>query len=145
MIGAFFGAKRLVNSDRSKAGQLADEILEFVEMGDRKIKAAKVSELTIIYRKRLEIARALAMEPKVLLLDECMAGLNRREIELTMTMIQKVNSRGITVVMIEHVMKAIMGICHRVMVLKNGEQIAVGSPEHVCADEGVIKAYLGQK
>lgn len=144
MIGGFFGAKRALNTDKKGVIRLVDEILDFVEMSER-VRAARVSELTIIYRKRLEMARALAMQPDILLLDECMAGLNPKEIESTMAMVQKINGEGITVLMIEHVMKAIMGICHRVMVLRNGQKIAVGTPKTICEDEEVIKAYLGQR
>ncbi|HYE84323.1 MAG TPA: ABC transporter ATP-binding protein [Clostridia bacterium] len=142
-IGAYFGKTRALNSNPKQASELVDRILEKVKLADQKNKLT--TELTIAYRKRLELARALAMEPEVLLLDEVMAGLNAKEIETTMEIVQDINKEGITVVMIEHVMKAIMGICHRIMVLRWGEKIALGTPEEIVNNELVIQAYLGER
>jgi branched-chain amino acid transport system ATP-binding protein len=105
-----------------------------------------VENLNISERKRLELARALAMDPELLLLDEVMAGLNNAEIDWIMGLIRRLNEQeGRTIVVIEHVMKAIMGISHRIMVLHHGEKIAEGSPAEVSREERVISAYLGER
>ncbi len=99
--------------------------------------------LTLVGRKQLEVARALATRPKVLLLDEAISGLNPTETETMMALIRNIQSRGITVFMIEHIMKAVMGLSDRILVLNFGELIAQGTPEHVSKDKAVIEAYLG--
>ena len=105
----------------------------------------RVEHLNISERKRLELARALAMDPEILLLDEVMAGLNTAEVESIMDLIKELNRQGRTILVIEHVMKAIMGVSHRVLVLHHGEKIAEGSPEAITSDEKVISAYLGER
>jgi branched-chain amino acid transport system ATP-binding protein len=92
----------------------------------------------------LEVARALATKPEVLLLDEIMAGLNPTEVALAMELVSKIRAQGITVFMIEHVMKAIMSICDRIMVLHHGKKIAEGTPQEIATSETVIKVYLGE-
>jgi len=99
--------------------------------------------LTIAGRKRLELARALATEPKLLLLDEVLAGLNPTEIREIVPVIRKLCDRGITIMMIEHVMQAVMSLSEHIFVLAEGHIIAAGSPAEVAADRGVIEAYLG--
>jgi branched-chain amino acid transport system ATP-binding protein len=99
--------------------------------------------LTVSGRKRLEVARALATEPRLLLLDEVLAGLNPSELRDFLPTIQALRDDGITVVMIEHVMQAVMTLCERVSVLAGGRIIAAGPPRAVCADPAVIEAYLG--
>jgi branched-chain amino acid transport system ATP-binding protein len=99
--------------------------------------------LTLVGRKQLEIARALATRPKVLLLDEVISGLNPTETETMMGLIRTIQGRGITVFMIEHIMKAVMGLSDRILVLNFGELIAQGTPEQVSKDKNVIEAYLG--
>jgi branched-chain amino acid transport system ATP-binding protein len=99
--------------------------------------------LTLVGRKQLEIARALATRPKVLLLDEAISGLNPTETETMMTLIRSIQGRGITVFMIEHIMKAVMGLSDRILVLNFGELIAQGTPEEVSKNKDVIEAYLG--
>jgi ABC-type branched-subunit amino acid transport system ATPase component len=90
------------------------------------------------------LARALATKPRLLLLDEVMAGLNPKEIEETLTLIRKVQGDGMTILLVEHVMKAIMSVSHRVMVLHHGEKIAEGEPSEIVQNQRVIDAYLGQ-
>ena len=100
--------------------------------------------LTVAGRKRLELARALATEPKLLLLDEVLAGLNPSEIRDMVPVIQAIRERGITIVMIEHVMQAVMSLSEHIFVLAEGRIIAEGTPAQVAADRAVIEAYLGQ-
>ena len=99
--------------------------------------------LTLVGRKQLEIARALATRPKVLLLDEAISGLNPAETETVMTLIRDIRDRGITVFMIEHIMKAVMGLSDRILVLNFGELIAQGTPDQISKNKAVIEAYLG--
>ena len=101
------------------------------------------SALTVAGRKRLELARALATEPRLLLLDEVLAGLNPSEIRDIIPVVQAVCDGGVTILMIEHVMQAVMSLCSRVSVLAGGRIIAEGPPTEVCADPAVIEAYLG--
>jgi len=140
-VGAMFG-RRAGGLPTRPALAAADEVVEFVGLGPKG--AAAVTSLTIADRKRLELARALAMEPALLLLDEVMAGLNATEVEWAMGLIQQVNRRGITILVIEHVMKAIMGISHRILALQHGRRIALEAPREVAADPQVIEAYLGR-
>jgi len=142
LIGALFGksgAKRTTQEALKKA----EEVLEFVGL-DKK-KDIPVDETTIPDRKRLELAKALAMEPELLFLDEVMAGLRPKEMEDVMALIKELNRNGITILLIEHVMKAIMGISDRVIVLHEGRLIADGSPEEISKNEKVIEAYLGAR
>jgi branched-chain amino acid transport system ATP-binding protein len=101
-------------------------------------------KLTLANRKRLELARALATKPQLLLLDEMMAGLNPTEVSEAMDLVTMIRFMGITVFMIEHVMKAIMNVCDRIMVLHHGEMIAVGTPSDISTSKTVIEAYLGE-
>lgn len=138
MVGALCKEKDV------KAGQkIALETLEFVGLARKKDLLAV--NLTLEDRKRLEMARALATKPKLLLLDEVMAGLNLTEIEDTLRLIRGVQQEGVTVFLVEHVMKAIMAISHRVMVLHHGEKIAEGMPKDIVQNQQVIDAYLGQR
>jgi branched-chain amino acid transport system ATP-binding protein len=141
-IGALFGKDKI--RDAREAQEKTRSILETVNLSGRADVA--VENLNISERKRLELARALAMDPELLLLDEVMAGLNTTEIDWIMGLIKNLNEKeGRTILVIEHVMKAIMGISHRIMVLHHGEKIAEGSPGEISRDEGVISAYLGER
>ncbi len=98
----------------------------------------------VIDRKRLELGKALATKPKVLLLDEIMAGLNPTEVLAATDLVKRIRESGVSLIVIEHMMKAIMGICHRVIVLNAGRKIAEGVPQEVVLDRGVIEAFLGE-
>lgn len=120
-----------------------EEILEWVGLADRKNEPAK--NLPLGYKKRLEIARALALEPKVILLDEPSAGLVHEESVQLMELIRSIRDRGITPILIEHNMHVVMNLCNRLVVLDHGEEIARGAPEEIRANPAVIEAYLGKE
>ena len=136
MTGAFL-RDRHVDAARAKAL----EAIEFVGLAAREQTAAK--DLTTIDQRRLEMARALATEPKILLLDEVMAGLNPAEIDQAVALVKKLASRGLTIVIVEHVMRAIMAVAKHIVVLDHGQKIAEGSPKEIVENPEVIRAYLG--
>jgi branched-chain amino acid transport system ATP-binding protein len=138
-VGAHFG--RNGGGDLTSARKKASEILDFVGLSHRKDDLAK--GLTIGERKMLEVCRALAAGPELLLLDEVVAGLHAGEVLQMMEVIRKVAASGVTVVMIEHVMRAVMGVSGRLVVLHYGKKLAEGTPEQVAANPDVITAYLG--
>lgn len=138
MTGAF-----LKTRSRKEAEDSAEEILEITGLsGKKNILGAN---LTIADRKRVEIARALATNPKILMLDECMAGLNQTEIKEVMELILQLKARGLSLLIVEHIMEAIMPISDNVVVLNAGKKIVEGPPKDVVNNDEVIKAYLGVK
>jgi len=138
IVGACFGRE---NQGLGNASETAEEVLEFVGL---KIRADQLAgSLNVAQKKRLEMARALASRPYLLLLDEVLAGLNPSEIGKMVDMVKMIRDRGITIIMIEHVMKAVMNVSDRIIVLDYGQQIAEGTPEEISKDEKVIEAYLG--
>ena len=141
-VGALFGANG-GERDLVRAREQARECLVFVGLGKRS--AQRADALGGPDRKRLELARALAMRPRLLLLDEVMAGLNHVEIEDVIEVIRKVRDRGISILVIEHVMKAIKSLSDRVLVLHHGEKIVEGETGEVLRDPRVVEAYLGRK
>ena len=136
MVGAFART-----NDIRAAENKALEVLDFLGLSHKKNQLGK--SLTIADRKRLEIAKALATDPELLLLDEVMAGLNPKETEAAIGLMRALSTRGITLLIIEHVMEVIMSLSHRVVVLHHGEKIAEGDPKAIVQDASVIKAYLG--
>jgi branched-chain amino acid transport system ATP-binding protein len=142
MVGALFGSRGGAREIRT-AQQQAKEILEFVGLGHRT--HAPAEGLNVPERKRMELARALAMRPTILLLDEVMAGLNATEIDAAVELIKRIRDRGITLLVIEHVMKAIRNLSDRIMVLFHGEKLTEGLPEEVLNNPEVVSAYLGRR
>jgi branched-chain amino acid transport system ATP-binding protein len=138
--GALFARK---SNSIQVAEEEARDHLKFVGLGDSIDKMA--SSLTLPNRKRLELAKALAMRPRLLLLDEVNAGLNATEIGGALDLIREISGRGITIVIIEHLMKVVFSLSHRILVLQNGGLISQGPPDEVAEDERVIEAYLGNK
>ena len=138
MVGACFGRE---NQHLTDARHTADEVLEFVGLATRSDQQA--GSLNVAQKKRLEMARALASRPYLLLLDEVLAGLNPSEIASMVETVRKIRDQGVTIIMIEHVMHAVMNVSDRMIVLDFGKQIAEGTPEEIQNDERVIQAYLG--
>jgi len=140
LLGSLFGTPTGMSS--VNAAKEARGLLEFVELSA--LRATPAKDLTLANQKRLEVARALATKPELLLLDEVMAGLNPTEVAQAMELITRIRDKGITIFMIEHVMKAIMGVCDRIMVLHHGEKIAEGTPHEIATSKTVIEVYLGE-
>ena len=136
MTGAF-----LRNRHVAAARDKAREAIDFVGLSSRERTPAK--DLTTIDQRRLEMARALATQPRILLLDEVMAGLNPAEIDQAVALVGKLSQRGLTIVIVEHVMRAIMAVARHIVVLDHGQKIAEGAPKEIVENPEVIRAYLG--
>ena len=136
MTGAFLRDKR-----PEVARAKAHEAIEFVGLSAKEHLPAR--DLTTIDQRRLEMARALATEPRLLLLDEVMAGLNPAEIDQAVALVEKLSKRGLTIIIVEHVMRAIMAVARHIVVLDHGLKIAEGSPKEVVENQDVVRAYLG--
>jgi branched-chain amino acid transport system ATP-binding protein len=130
-------------SNVREAQNIAREHLEFTGLADEADRPA--ATLTLARRKRLELAKSLAMRPKLLMLDEVNAGLNPTEIQDALAIIRKIAELGVTIVVIEHLMKVVLSISHRIVVLHHGQLIAQGLPHEVLRDRAVVEAYLGAR
>lgn len=140
MVGRAYGAAPASSLARARAE--SEEVLTFIGLAQRAETPAHA--LTLVDRKRLELGRALAARPCLLLLDEMMAGLNPTETGVAMDLITRIRAEGISVIMVEHIMQAVLGISDRVVVLNAGQKIAEGTPSVVVANPAVIEAYLGR-
>lgn len=138
MVGACYGKENL---SLAQAKDTAAEVLDFAGLANRANQLA--GSLNVAQKKRLEMARTLAAQPYLLLLDEVLAGLNPSEIDGMINTILQIRQRGITILMIEHLMKAVMNVSDRVIVLDYGQQIAEGTPAEITSNSRVIEAYLG--
>jgi len=136
MTGAFLRDRHV-----AAARQRARVAIDFVGLSAREQTPAR--DLTTIDQRRLEMARALATQPRILLLDEVMAGLNPSEIDQAVALVGKLSQRGLTIVIVEHVMRAIMAVARHIVVLDHGQKIAEGTPKEIVENPEVIRAYLG--
>jgi branched-chain amino acid transport system ATP-binding protein len=132
------------NTDKTEALPRAKELLEFVGLNREKFDLP-AKNLNVVELRRVQLAKALATMPKLLLLDELLTGLTPRESNEAIKLIRLINKQGITVLIVEHVMKVIMGLCGHVTVLHHGEKIFEGTPKEVANDERVVKVYLGKR
>jgi len=139
-VGSLFGSP--AGESSADAAREAEELLEFV--GLSAARATLAGDMTLVNQKRVEVARALATKPELLMLDELMAGLNHTEVAEAMELVARIREIGVTIFMIEHVMKAIMGVCDRIMVLHHGEKIAEGTPQEIANNRTVVEVYLGE-
>ncbi len=140
LLGALFGVAKTVSP--ADAARNTTKLLEFMELVQ--FRGLLARELTLVNQKKLEVARALATDPQLLMLDELMAGLNQTEVMHAMDLVKRIQQSGITILMIEHVMSAIMAICQRIIVLHHGEKIAEGLPQEIATNKRVIEVYFGE-
>lgn len=130
--------------DKTGGVTKAHELLTFVGLDKEKFDV-KAKNLNVVELRRIQLAKALATNPKLLLLDELLTGLTPKESDEAIQLIKQINKQGVTVLLVEHVMRVIMGLCNRVIVLHHGEKICEGSPKEVCTDDNVVKVYLGKR
>jgi len=140
LMGALFGTQEKTSS--KEAAAWTTELLEFMDLAGVSNVIAK--DLTFVNQKKVEVARALSTKPDLLMLDEFMAGLNQTEVMQGVELVKRIRDRGITILMIEHVMTAIMSVCNRVIVLHHGEKIAEGTPAEIAINKAVIEVYFGE-
>ena len=140
VLGSLFGLPDSISA--KDAAEEVPRLLEFVGLSG--MRETPAQDLELANQKRLELARALATRPRLLLLDELMAGLNPTEVAEAMELVTRIRDQGITIFMIEHVMKAIMSICDRILVLNHGKKIAEGTPQEIATSRTVIEVYLGE-
>ena len=140
MIGALFGNPK--NTSMSEAQTEAVQILDFVSFPEQK-RETIIKNLNVVELKKVQLARALASKPKLLLLDELTTGLNPKESNEAVELIKKIRDNGVSILIIEHVMSVIMGVSNRIVVLDHGEKIAEGRPYEVVNNQKVIDTYLG--
>ena len=135
----------LKKSDAKTDGLLrAQELLDFVGLAKEKFDVP-AKNLNVVELRRVQLAKALATNPKMLLLDELLTGLTPAECDEAIALIKQINKQGVTILIVEHVMRVIMGLCNRVIVLQHGEKICEGTPKQVCNDENVVNVYLGKR
>ncbi|MFV9675693.1 MAG: ABC transporter ATP-binding protein [Anaerolineales bacterium] len=137
MVGAYNRT-----NNRNEAASKADDIIDF--LGMRSVSNMTASSLSVAHRKRLEIAKALATDPKIILLDEAMAGLRPKETDELIGLVRQIRERNIALLLVEHVMRVIMSLADRIVVIHHGEKIAEGEPQQIVQDQAVIDAYLGE-
>jgi branched-chain amino acid transport system ATP-binding protein len=129
---------------KTEALPRAQELLGFVGLSKEKFDLP-AKKLNVVELRRIQLAKALATSPKLLLLDELLTGLTPKESDEAIALIKQINKDGVTILIVEHVMRVIMGLCDRVVVLHHGEKICEGTPKQVCTDENVVKVYLGKR
>ena len=142
LAGVLFARRKI--TDKTEALPRAKELLEFVGLNEAKFDVP-AKNLNVVELRRVQLAKALATMPKLLLLDELLTGLTTRESDEAIELIKLINKQGVTVLIVEHVMRVIMGLCDRVTVLHHGEKIFEGTPKEVVNDENVVKVYLGKR
>lgn len=141
IAGRTYGSKPIRSIKQARLE--AEELLEFTGLSSKQ--SVVVGKLGLVDRKRLEIARALATKPELLLLDESMSGLNPAETQDAIRLIKEIRDSGITVMLVEHVMKVVLGMSDRIIVINVGEKIAEGKPQEITGNKAVIAAYLGKR
>ena len=142
LAGLLFAEKK--NRTKTEALPRAKELLEFVGLSPEKF-GLPAKNLNVVELRRIQLAKALATSPKLLMLDELLTGLTPKESDEAIELIRRIRKQGVTVLIVEHVMKVIMGLCDRVTVLHHGEKIFEGTPKEVVTDERVVKVYLGKR